>query len=40
MKLTFTDSKAISNDLLERVVEIEVHKGGVLLVESKESASI
>lgn len=36
MKLNFTDSKAISNDLLDRIVQIEVHKGGILVVQSKE----
>lgn len=36
MKLDFTETKAISNELLDRVAEIEVHKGGVLVVQSKE----
>ena len=36
MKLNFTDSNAISNDLLDRIVEIDVHKGGILVVQSKE----
>ena len=39
MKLTFTDSKAISNDILERIVQIDVHKGGVLVVQSKEKSN-
>ena len=39
MKLTFTDSKAISNDILERIVQIDVHKGGVLVVQSKEKVN-
>lgn len=36
MKLDFTTTKAISNELLERVVSLEVHKGGVLVVQSKD----
>lgn len=36
LKLNFTETKAISNELLDRVAEIEVHKGGVLVVQSKE----
>lgn len=36
LKLDFTETKAISNELMDRVAEIEVHKGGVLLVQSKE----
>lgn len=36
MKLEFTTTKAISNELLERVVSLEVHKGGVLVVQSKD----
>lgn len=37
MKLSFTDTKSISNSILDRVIEMEVYKGGVLLVLSKES---
>jgi thiamine pyrophosphokinase len=37
MKLSFTDTKSISNSVLDRVIEMEVYKGGVLLVLSKES---
>ena len=40
MKINFTDSKVISNDFLERVVDIEVHNGGVLLIQSKEDNSL
>jgi len=36
IKLDFTDTNSISNELLDRVVEIDVHKGGVLVVLSKE----
>lgn len=36
MKLSFTDTKSISNSVLDRVIEMEVYKGGVLLVLSKE----
>ena len=36
MKINFTDSKVISNDILDRVVDVEVHSGGVLLIQSKE----
>ena len=36
MKLKFTETKAVSNELLDRVAEIDVHKGGVLVVQSKE----
>lgn len=38
-KISFTDTKAISNDLLDRVVQIDVHKGGILVVQSKEKAN-
>ena len=37
MKLSFTDTKSVSNSVLDRVIEMEVHKGGVLLVLSKET---
>ena len=37
MKVSFTDTKSISNSVLDRVIEMEVYKGGVLLVLSKES---
>lgn len=37
MKISFTDTKSISNSVLDRVIEMEVYKGGVLLVLSKES---
>ena len=36
LKLKFTETKAVSNELLDRVAEIDVHKGGVLVVQSKE----
>ena len=36
MKVSFTDTKSISNSVLDRVIEMEVYKGGVLLVLSKE----
>lgn len=36
LKLDFTETKAISNELLDRIAEIEIHKGGVLVVQSKE----
>lgn len=36
LKLKFTETKAISNELLDRIAEIEIHKGGVLVVQSKE----
>lgn len=39
MKLSFTETKAISNELLDRVAEIEIHKGGVLVVQSKEKSN-
>ena len=38
VKLEFTDTKSISNELLDRVVEVDVHKGGVLVILSKEKA--
>lgn len=37
MKVSFTDTKSISNSVLDRVIEMDVYKGGVLLVLSKES---
>lgn len=36
LKLSFTETKAISNEFLDRVAEIEIHRGGVLVVQSKE----
>lgn len=39
LKLDFTETKAISNELLDRVAEIDVHKGGVLVVQSKEKTN-
>lgn len=36
LKLDFTETKSISSGLLDRVVEIDVHKGGILVVQSKE----
>ncbi|CDC45633.1 thiamine pyrophosphokinase [Firmicutes bacterium CAG:449] len=39
IKLDFTETKAISNELLDRVVEIDVYKGGVLVVQSKEKVN-
>lgn len=39
LKLNFTETKAISNELLDRVAEIEIHKGGVLVVQSKEKSN-
>lgn len=38
MKLSFFETKAISNKLLERVVSIDVHKGGVLMVQSRDNS--
>ena len=38
MKLSFFETKAISNELLERVVSIDVHKGGVLMVQSRDNS--
>lgn len=37
MKLSFTDTKSVSNSVLDRVIEMDVHRGGVLLVLSKEN---
>ncbi len=37
-KIKFTDSKVIRNDILERIAQIDVYKGGVLVVQSKEKS--
>lgn len=39
LKINFTDNRAISNDLLDRVAQIDVHKGGILVVQSKEKVN-
>ena len=40
MKVNFTESKVISGDILDRVVDVEVHSGGILLIQSKEDNSL
>lgn len=37
LKLDFTQTKAISNQLIDRIAEIDVHKGGILVIQSKEN---
>lgn len=37
-KIKFTDSKVIRNDILERIAQIDVYKGGILVVQSKEKS--